>query len=363
MSVLKGKLPKYLRQLAAVYDREKSTYRRDVITHGKWHLREGVEHDNWNGGMDGHVVLLFAPLTVVSQVSVGDQSSYASSILEDLRNLSSTADEYFAGVIIEVEDGSDPECREAIPFSERVLTDPANLEIWKPGLARVFMSYRDRVKVEVQQIADAMETYGMSCFVAHETIPDDEDWQKVILDGLDTMEIMVAITTDDFSQSPYCMQEVGYALGRSIPVISLKIEGRDPSGFIAHKQAARGSLNAPITAAQKLAPLLSKRLRALDRYKSILINSFCHSPSFNEAKSRFERVKSNVSELTEAQAAQISQGFGDSVQLNQSIYLTNQYQRLTSYMKSATKSDWKIEVNQLVEDKPGPYDDLADIPF
>lgn len=232
MSVLKGKLPKYLRQLAAVYDREESTYRRDVITHGKWHLREGVEHDNWNGGMDGHVVLLFAPLTIVSQVSIGDQSRYASSILEDLRNLSSTADEYFAGVIIEVEDESDPECRDATPFSERVVADPANLEIWKPGLARVFMSHRDRVKVEVQQIAEAMEAHGMSCFVAHETIPDDEDWQKVILDGLDTMEIMVAVTTDDFSQSPYCMQEVGYTLGRGIPVISLKIEGRDPSGFI-----------------------------------------------------------------------------------------------------------------------------------
>jgi hypothetical protein len=363
MSILKGKLPKYLRQLAAVYDREQSSYRRDVITHGKWHLREGVEHDNWNGGMAGHTVMLFAPLRIVCQVSVGDQNAHAAAILEDLRSLSSSPDEYFASVIIEVEDDSDPECRNAIPLSERAIADPDSLAIWKPGLARVFMSHRDRVKVEVQQIADAMETYGMSCFVAHETIPDDEDWQKVILDGLDTMEIMVAVTTDDFSQSPFCMQEVGYALGRRIPVVSLKIEGRDPSGFLAHKQATRGSLEAPIAAAQKLAPLLSKRLRALDRYRSILINSFCQATDFNEARYRFDRLKAGVPTLDEAQAQQIASAYRDNPQLHQAIYLDNHYNRLTAYMREATGNDWKIEGKNLSEDKPEPCDDLDDVPF
>lgn len=364
MSILRTKLPKYLKQLVAVYDRQGEIYKRDVIVKGRWYLRENTHHNNWNGGMVGHTVVLFAPLDTLVTVTFSEQTTFAKAILEDCDELATADDEFFAQFVIEAEDEGDPEYQGATPFAARPVVDPDQVSIWKAGLARVFMSHRDRVKVEVREIADALESYGVSCFVAHETIPDDEDWQKVILDGLETMELMVAVTTDDFSQSAYCMQEVGYALGRNIPVISLKVEKYDPSGFIAHKQATKSSFDTPIDAAKKLALLISKRLQQTDRFQEVLINSFCDSTDFVEAKNRFLRMKSNVDSLSNEQTKQIAAAYASNDQLYRAIYLNNQYHRLVKYMDEATEGSWEIEGRNLINKAQSPLSDLdEDIPF
>lgn len=48
-----------------------------------------------------------------------------------------------------------------------------------------------------------MPSKPMACprSVAHETIPANEEWRKVIVSGLETMEIMVLFLTDDFPES------------------------------------------------------------------------------------------------------------------------------------------------------------------
>ena len=127
--------------------------------------------------------------------------------------------------------------------------NPDNLSIWRPGLGRIFISHRDKHKAEARELADALEEYGFSSFVAHETIPANEEWRKVIVAGLETMEIMVVFLTDDFHESIWTNQEVGHALGRGVPIISLKLGRLDPPGFISHVQALRGSIQQPITAA------------------------------------------------------------------------------------------------------------------
>ncbi len=364
MSVLRTKMPKYLKQLAAVYERKKDSTRHGLIANGRWELREGVDFDNYNEST-GHSLVLFAPMEALAEIEPDDLTILSNAIQADIQRISTAQNEHVHDVLLEAEDENDPEYQGATPFSDKPTVNPDHVSIWKPGLARIFISHRDGEKARVQNLADALEGYGMSCFVAHETIPADEEWQKVIEDGLDTMELMVAVVTDDFHDSVYCMQEVGYALGRGVPVISLKVGKKDPRGFISKKQAQKGSLDNPIKAAKDLFPTIGDRLRRLERLNDILVNSFCGAQDWSDARSRFERLKSHVEKLTQEQVSKIVAAFAKNDQLYRAAYLVNHHRRLIKYLDSATDGSWVIKDRKLVDQNTkGGYDDLDDdVPF
>ena len=66
-----------------------------------------------------------------------------------------------------------------------------------------------------------------------------EVWKHEIEKGLQTMDVMLALITNDFHKSVWTNQEVGFALGNNIPVISLKLGVTDPNGFLSDKQALK----------------------------------------------------------------------------------------------------------------------------
>jgi hypothetical protein len=51
------------------------------------------------------------------------------------------------------------------------------------------------------------------------------------------MDGFVALLTTEFHDSDWTDQEVGYALARRVPIISVRM-GRDPYGFLGKFQAA-----------------------------------------------------------------------------------------------------------------------------
>jgi len=78
--------------------------------------------------------------------------------------------------------------------------------------------------------------YNIAGFVAHEDIRPTLEWQDEIIRGLNTMDALVAIHTPGFSGSTYTQQEVGFALGRGIKIISFEM-GEQPTGFISRRQS------------------------------------------------------------------------------------------------------------------------------
>ena len=170
----------------------------------------------------------------------------------DLRTLARSIDnEFINDVPLEAEDDDDPGCQRAIAFSAHP-PNPDKLGIWRQGFIRVFISRRNRHKISTHRLADTLESYGFSCFVAHDTIPANEEWRKTIINGLETMEVLLAFVTDDFEESAWTMQEIGYALGKGMPCVSVKLEMRDPPGFISDKQALRGYIDRPENSAPDL---------------------------------------------------------------------------------------------------------------
>jgi hypothetical protein len=101
---------------------------------------------------------------------------------------------------------------------------------------RLFISHIAKHKDKATRLKECFAPYGISGFVAHEDIHPTLEWQDQIERALHTMDAFIAIHTEGFKQSIWTQQEIGFALGRGVKMISLKM-GEDPTGFIAKRQA------------------------------------------------------------------------------------------------------------------------------
>ena len=101
---------------------------------------------------------------------------------------------------------------------------------------RLFISHIAIHKDVATRLKECLEPYAISGFVSHQDIDPTLEWQGEIERALSCMDAMVAIHTVGFAESSWTQQEIGFAIGRSVKVISLKFD-EDPTGFIARNQA------------------------------------------------------------------------------------------------------------------------------
>lgn len=108
--------------------------------------------------------------------------------------------------------------------------------IWEGDGYRLFLSHKSEVSKEVLRLKKKLKVYGVSAFVAHASIKPTRQWQDEIENGLHSMQALAALITKDFHESNWTDQEVGFALGRPVPVIPVRL-GQNPRGFLARVQA------------------------------------------------------------------------------------------------------------------------------
>jgi hypothetical protein len=122
-----------------------------------------------------------------------------------------------------------------VPSSQRAAAMvPKN---WKnTSLFRIFISHISKDKDKAMRLKECLAPYGISGFVAHEDIHPTLEWQNEIERALFAMDAFIAIHTPGFSASYWTQQEIGFAVARSVKIISFKM-GEDPTGFISKHQA------------------------------------------------------------------------------------------------------------------------------
>ncbi|WP_072370601.1 toll/interleukin-1 receptor domain-containing protein [Hyphomicrobium sp. NDB2Meth4] len=179
---------------------------RGIVLTPKWQVQEAVEFDGWDGGQHGHNLVIHLTPEQLGQIPLATQRDTAERLRADVNAAcSSIQNEYIANVHLEMDDGT------ALGESATLgLTLPA---FWKAGHLRLFLSHRDSHKHVAHALAQELEEYGISSFVAHDTIEPDAEWLVEINRALNTMEIMLALISDDFHESVWTNQEVGFALG------------------------------------------------------------------------------------------------------------------------------------------------------
>lgn len=118
--------------------------------------------------------------------------------------------------------------------------DPApGDDLWAEGMVRVFASHISQHAGYVAEVAGKLSHWGLSCFIAHQDIAPSTEWVIEIERALGSAHVLLAFLHEGFYESDWTEQEVGIALGRSIPVISLRL-GAAPRGFTSRIQAIPG---------------------------------------------------------------------------------------------------------------------------
>lgn len=145
-------------------------------------------------------------------------------------------------LIAQIKDGAD----EAITsLHEYCLGDEAAPVVrtsdtpWGPLPAYVFLSHIHQHRAWVGEVKQVLARYGIDAFVAHEDIDPSQSWREVIKAALSTCHLFVALLHDGFHASQWCDQEVGWVLGRGIPIMPVRLSVRDHfDGFLADFQDA-----------------------------------------------------------------------------------------------------------------------------
>lgn len=358
-----GRVSTYLRRLDIDFRRNDHRTMHQLASATPYWVKEDTDSQNFGpNGATGHDLYFFVEEEFFKEISISEQRQIAEEFRRYLNECcESVSDEYWNQVHIELADEGDSLYQKAIKPGQRTQVNADTLSFWRSGEIRMFISHRDGHKKKAFELQKAMDAYGISSFVAHETIKPTKEWAREIMSGLETMEIMLVFLTDDFAESVYTNQEVGFALGRSIPIIALKLETKDPPGFISSRQALRGSIANPAAAALELWKLVADQLGMHSRIQASAISAFTKAQSFNDAKEKFETMRSIVEKLTETQISTISQAYQDNSQLYGAGYLSGS-RRLLNFLEKTTGRTYKIEARVIKEVKPkSALDD--DIPF
>ncbi len=160
-----------------------------------------------------------------------------------------------------------------------------------------------------------MATFGISAFVAHQDIQPTKAWQDEIENALTTMDAFVALLTEGFHESEWTDQEVGFALVRGIPVVSVRL-GRDPYGFIGKFQALAASWE---TAPIELAKLFVNNSKLIDSYiqRMEICGSFIDGIDL-------AKMLPHIKNLTIAQADKMVAAYNHNSQLHKCVAFNRQ---------------------------------------
>lgn len=131
-------------------------------------------------------------------------------------------------------------------------------DFWVDGYLKVFVSHLSTNRTRMSSLKIGLANWGVSAFIAHEDIEASREWRDEVEAGLESMDVLVAVVEPGFKESDWCVQEVGFALGRKIDIIPLRA-GLDPFGFFGKYQGISIKGKIPENVAGEITQTLLKK--------------------------------------------------------------------------------------------------------
>lgn len=188
--------------------------------------------------------------------------------------------------------------------------------IWKPGRIRLFLSHVSRIKGPTSELKKSLTPLGIDSFVAHEDIQPTKLWHQEIEFALRSMDVLCALITDDFVKSQWTDQEVGFALGRGIPVIAISC-GTDPYGLLGKHQALRADITKLAASALRVADIIAEQDHLRPRFIGGLVDAIATAMSFQDARDGMKRLSTLRERLSDAQVKRLLEAVRDNSQVRE----------------------------------------------
>lgn len=168
---------------------------------------------------------------------------------------------------------------------------------WGTQPVRVFLSHKYEDCVFVGSVKKILgDHYGIDAFVAHDDIDPSKRWREVIKATLATCHGLIAVLHPQFHGSQWCDQEVGWALGRNIPVAAVRRDTaiRTQDGFLEEHQditlgASHGS--GEWFLAQQIFQLMLNDSRTHEKGLRALAEAFVNSFNYNNTRALWTLIE------------------------------------------------------------------------
>lgn len=205
------------------------------------------------------------------------------------------------------------------------------IRVWKEGYYRLFISHRSEYKIEVSEIKDKLESFGIDAFVAHEDIQVSIQWRDAIVQSLKTMHCLLAYITDNFSENDWCCQEVGFACVSGSRIIPLRVQNKNPGGFLGFYQAANVSkLNANEICDEVISKVIENDH---DTYIQSLLYALNEESNFIKTKSILEFLVQKKVRLSNQQIQKLEEIYTSNGQVRGYYYSDKYIEQIKSYRK------------------------------
>lgn len=223
--------------------------------------------------------------------------------------------------------------------------------IWSPGRIRLFFSHVSRIKGPTSDLKKALAPLGIDSFVAHEDIQPTLLWHREIEFALRSMDVLCALITDDFVKSQWTDQEVGFALGRGIPVIAVNC-GADPYGLLGKHQALRADIAKLVVSAPRIADIISGQDHLRPRLTEGVVEAVATAISFQDAKDGMKRVNALQGHLSDAQIKRLLEAAQENSQVREAHGVATQIRNIALNRKVALPGFGKTAADDFNDDIP-----------
>lgn len=348
---LRNSIANRLCRLGDLYREQGEASYADILLSSRVRLDNWSENDNRDGAFGGgrtdsisfDVTVLIAR-HYLKALSVDEERDFKDTVKYDLIENIVPKKTSLENVFFEIDENATSIQQSDGPAPLPRLNEQQLKRIWgEPPNIRLFVSHLALKKTQAHSIKDALEPHGISAFVAHDSIEPHEDWQLEIESALESMHAMLALITADFFKSAWTNQEIGYAISRGIPIISLACEGLDPQGFIRNRQAIRGNLDEIQASKHDVLDVLRKRLYRHEVWKEMVITRFCGSGSFASAGEWFDKLK-QLDNISSADGDRLIKAFNDNDRVAYCWHVVNAPE-FFDMIESATKQKFKMSEN------------------
>ena len=161
---------------------------------------------------------------------------------------------------------------------------------WKPGFFRLFITHLATHRRFAAKLKIELDNYGVSSFVAHNDIMPTKQWLDEIEVALSSCDALMALLHPKFHESKWTDQEIGYVMGRGLPVFTVRC-GEDPYGFIGRFQAFNGNSKEIPVLVSEIYEALRKGKQTKKKMSEALVEALVGSNSFADAIERAKHLE------------------------------------------------------------------------
>jgi hypothetical protein len=275
---------------------------------------DNTEYDNWNGGTYTWALRLEVPVPVFASIEphlpkiekeLAEKLGYFSRLYPN--------DHLSEATVSPIAPGSSA-------VGQRIA--PPEIEVrrlWPEGRFRLFLSHVSAHKVEVSKLKAQLGLRGVAAFVAHEDIEPSLEWRDEIELGLRSMHALAALITPEFHASPWTDQEIGWALGRGLLVVPVRL-GSDPYGFAGKIQGISGTLENPVKLASSLVASLLLNAQTHGEMRRSIVSAFSEATSYEMAQT-LRKMIVKIDDFTDEEKAAMQKACTENSNVARAYYV------------------------------------------